>query len=412
MKRLGALAAAAALLGTLGSPFGGSRQTATAAVTGVEQGVWWRQQPDLVDIPAPNTVPPGDLWVQSDLTGPSSISALRFTLGPNDAAPIITLGIDRLTGAPETGVFKLNNPVLACPATSPWTKTDSALPGKWSARPTWDCTKGTIPGVPKGTTHLEFDFTTISAPGQTVDVVLVPGKIGNPVAIGGITGLVPVPVPLPVDLVPTITDAANQVQAAVPGLPGAPEVPDLLGTQVWPIFDLVMAPPTAAAINVVFQEPFDPNAGTEGEEFVDDGGSGDGGSFAGVDDFGGFDGSSGFGSGLTGSGGTGTGTDDGGRAGTGTGVGARPGVAAGAQQVVAVVPLSAGAKTLAGIVFAVLALLGVIVMRDQSVGSTAGGRGAVSLYDMPDSGAGSGEVGMTGRRFGAAAREGKPPPLR
>jgi hypothetical protein len=168
----GALALAAAAAGA------GPARAAGGLVT----GVWWRAQSDGGTLPAPPTVSSHQLWVSSDPSGASAVSALHLDLSPDEAASGLTLRVVNLTTAPATPVAPVQAPVLACPTTSKWKPVDASTPGAWSAQPKYDCSKGQVQGAYSGDLKsMVFDLTPLAVSGTALDVALVPGLAPSPV---------------------------------------------------------------------------------------------------------------------------------------------------------------------------------------------------------------------------------------
>ncbi|MCU1460660.1 MAG: hypothetical protein JWO37_735 [Acidimicrobiales bacterium] len=151
------------------------------AVDGVQHGYWWSAQPGT--LPAPATVPKDGLWVSSSATGTQAISAVRFSLGPGESAPILTLGINSRTPV-ATGA------VIACPTASAWAPGDAQ---SFAAKPAADCSTGSVGGVVSDDgTKMAFDLSLLPV-ATTYSVVLSPTATSLPVAVPK----PPVPVPGP-----------------------------------------------------------------------------------------------------------------------------------------------------------------------------------------------------------------------
>ena len=212
---------------------------AAHAVDNLESGVWWRNETGAAALPAPSQVPAGGLWVSSDPSGPSAISAVRFSLSDTEAYPTLTLRVANLTAAPATPATSGSLPVLACEVVSPWTA-PATSPGVWSARPTYDCTKGSVPGqLSPDHSTLAFDLTNLPA-AQRYDLALVPGQDNT------IPGALP---PAPVATPPP------------PQLPGPlPTVPDPNQAASSPSFDVTFQPLKLSDISAV------PAASSQGPE--------------------------------------------------------------------------------------------------------------------------------------------------
>lgn len=224
------------------------------AVDRIEVGSWWRAQPDGGGVPAPPQVPEGGLWVSSDPSGPSAVSALRFRLGSTQSLPLLTLKVDN-------SVNPLDAPVWACAATSDW---QPATAGEWSAKPSWDCSVAAIEGTPSlDGSQVLFDLSDLGRhTGDTVSAVFLVREVANPLASTGLptpgtvspavdvtfeaptetafsvhtetppatsddsasaAGTAPSPAPVPVDSVPaTNPEAAAPLVANEPVAPSAP----------------------------------------------------------------------------------------------------------------------------------------------------------------------------------------------
>jgi hypothetical protein len=204
-----------------------------SAVSGLESGWWWRLQDGTGTVPAPPTVDPGSMWLAADPTGPLAMAAIRFTMAENEAAPIITLDVDRTTNPTAVSL-------LACLATEQW---EVATAGAWSARPKYDCSAGSVAGAfSLDDTKVQFDLGTIATT-RTIDVVLLTGTAPPLAAVPA----PPVPLPVP-----------------APTLPPPPAVVDVTVRQ-----------PTLQSIDIVEVQPF-PDAGGASDfvpapvEFVDE----------------------------------------------------------------------------------------------------------------------------------------------
>jgi len=212
---------------------------ARAAVSTVETGVWWRNQVEGASLPAPPSVPAGGLWVSSNTTGATAVSAIRFQLPVTDADPTLKLKVAMVTNAADsplgTHVY-----VLACVANSDW-KPTSGPPGAWSARPEADCSKGQIGGeYTAGGSTMTFDLSRMVQPGEQANVVLLPGSTTNPVAVP--PPPVPVPVPVTVPATPPVT---------TPELPAPlPTPPDPTASTIPLTFDITFQPVTPAGFTV------------------------------------------------------------------------------------------------------------------------------------------------------------------
>lgn len=152
------------------------------AAGGFVTGVWWRAQSDGGTLPAPPTVSSHQLWVSSDPSGASAVSALHLDLASGERASGLTLHVAMLTTAPATPVGPLEAPLLACPTTSAWKPVDAATPGAWTAQPHYDCSKGQVQGAYSGDLKsVDFDLTPLAVSGVALDVALIPGLAPSPV---------------------------------------------------------------------------------------------------------------------------------------------------------------------------------------------------------------------------------------
>lgn len=193
---------------------------ARAAVDRVVTGVWWRAQSDGGTLSAPPQVSAKQLWVSSDPSGPSAISAIHVDIGATDVASSLTLHVASLTAPPATPAAPMETPVLVCSTTGAWTAVDAATPGAWNARPKYDCAKGQVQGsLSADLKTFVFDLASIAVPGVAVDLAIVPGQTTSPVP--------PPPVPVP---------------APPPGTPASGNAS--------PTFDVTFAPPTPADVGV------------------------------------------------------------------------------------------------------------------------------------------------------------------
>jgi hypothetical protein len=174
LRRLGALAVCTAGLWLWTTP-------AAEAVDKLETGVWWRDQTGAATLPAPPQLPPGGLWVSNDPTGPSAISAVRITLPDSEGFLTLSLHVAQLAAQPATPAMPATVAIRACVVTGSWSTPVSA-PGEWSARPSYDCAKGSALGQlspDQGT--VVFDVSALS-PGRSYSLALVPGTPVAPVA--------------------------------------------------------------------------------------------------------------------------------------------------------------------------------------------------------------------------------------
>lgn len=195
--------------------------SAAHAVDKLDTGVWWRDQTGAAALPSPPQVPAGGLWVSSDPTGPSAISAIRFTIADSEGFPKLSLRVAKLTAQPGTPVTSDAVPIRACVVTHDWT-TPATFPGTWSSRPSYDCTKGSSPGqLSPDLSAVVFDLTVLPA-AHSYDLVIVPGP-----AIG-VVALPPLAVPAPI-----------------------PPVPDPIGAASSPTFDVTFEPVKPSDLSVL-----------------------------------------------------------------------------------------------------------------------------------------------------------------
>jgi hypothetical protein len=199
------------------------------AVNNLETGVWWRNQTGRASLPAPPQVPAGGLWVSSDPTGPSAISAVRFTLAGTEGFPVLTLRVGRLTAQPGTPVTSGAVPIFACVLTGTWAKPPT-FPGAWSARPSYDCAKGSVAGqMSPDLGAVVFNLTDLPA-AHSYDLALVPGPPSRGIPLPQAPPL-PVPVPVPLPVPSTIPDPTGSISS--------------------PTFDITFEPVTLSDLSVL-----------------------------------------------------------------------------------------------------------------------------------------------------------------
>ncbi len=163
------------------------------AATLAQAGWWWRAQggtglapgaaPPLPGspvpppaLPSPPTVPEGGLMVAGTPEGATAIAALRFELTADETMPVLTLQIERESGAPAAVL-------AACLTGSAWQPTAA---GNWADKPFAACAEGSVNGVLSDDgTAFTFALGPLLSNGL-VDVVLVPGTI--PEAPAGANG--------------------------------------------------------------------------------------------------------------------------------------------------------------------------------------------------------------------------------
>lgn len=173
-------------------------------------GWWWKGQPDAlpVKVPAP-LVPVGGLLVASDVTGPSAVGALRFTIPSGGEADKIVLSIANIQG---TAAIRL------CPAVPGWKAADG---GPFGAAPGYDCAKSTIGTLSASNDAFSF-FADDAEAGGVIDVVLVAVPDGalyptftvsffppdaNTLTLAGSGQVPPPPPPNPAPFIPPPTTA-------------------------------------------------------------------------------------------------------------------------------------------------------------------------------------------------------------
>jgi hypothetical protein len=164
-----------------------SSRVPAQAVQGLQSGYWWQGQPAGAPLPPPPNVPANGLWVSGGPDNVVAISAIRFQLRADEAAPVLTVKVNsqfppkQLSDPTNVG----QDVVLACPATGAW---KAAAAGAWNAKPQYNCT-GAVHGTPSADgTVISFDLGAVAADSK-VDVVLVPGT--------GAAAIPAVPVPVP-----------------------------------------------------------------------------------------------------------------------------------------------------------------------------------------------------------------------
>lgn len=129
-------------------------------------GWWWAGNISGLPVqPPPPEVPEGGLYVAGGPNGASGVSALRFQLSEDAAAPVLTLRVADSSGEVVIG---------ACRAASPWTPTDG---GPFEERPEAACEDGAVAGeLVEGAAGPEVRLALQSLMVDGVlDVVLVPG---------------------------------------------------------------------------------------------------------------------------------------------------------------------------------------------------------------------------------------------
>lgn len=125
-------------------------------------GWWWKAQPEIpAQVPPPPTVPDSGMYVSGDVSGPSAISAMRFTIGTDVAQAVVTLTIASTQGAPL---------LQLCPSTPAWS---AELGGPYEHAPSYDCRTGSALGAVSAD-GTRVSFTLKAPPGPVLSVVVVP----------------------------------------------------------------------------------------------------------------------------------------------------------------------------------------------------------------------------------------------
>jgi hypothetical protein len=226
------------------------------AVDKVATGVWWRDETGATTVPPPPQVPAGGLWVSSDPSGPSAISALHFTLADSEGFPALTLRVANLTAPPPSPAAPDSvPPIQLCASTHAWTPPASS-PGSWADRPTYDCALGSVSGqfAPDNST-VRFDLTVLPT-AQSYDLVLVPGT-PSPGAVAPPPAPAPAPLPVPAPAPagsPTFDLSFQPVKAAdlstLPTASGSTPQPDVISSPELGVGPAALAwldPPVAPA---------------------------------------------------------------------------------------------------------------------------------------------------------------------
>jgi hypothetical protein len=127
-----------------------------------ETGWWSRLNPGLPIGPPVPTVPEGGLFVANDPTGPSAVSALRFSAADGTPGTLRLRFASTPVGTPK---------IVACRVTGAW---QPAVNGPMSQAPSYDCADAVAGSVGADgvtvTWELPGSFATLGA----VDVALVP----------------------------------------------------------------------------------------------------------------------------------------------------------------------------------------------------------------------------------------------
>jgi len=173
---------------------GGGVARRAVAVDAIQAGSWWRAQPSSGGAPAPPQVQQGGLWVAIDPSGPSAVSALRFTLAEGESAPLVTLRVNQAT-------MPAGASITACATTADW---KPATAGPWDAQPKPDCSSGVVAGTfSTDGTMVGFDLSPLVT-GSEVNAVFTPNPPPSPA--GTVSPPVPIPGAPPVNSTPTAFD--------------------------------------------------------------------------------------------------------------------------------------------------------------------------------------------------------------
>jgi hypothetical protein len=218
-------------------------------------GWWWKGQVSG-SLPAavPNPlVPSAGLFVSGDPSGPSGLSALRFTIFNGLAPGTLTLHVNQSQGTP---VLRL------CPITGDW---DRANGGDYNSAPTYNCNQNATGAISTDGTIVTFQPAALQA-GDLLDVAVVPAPAAdgtNPSfaisfdAPGGDTlTLTTEPAPVETRAAPlpsTFTPIAPAVPLPQPTAFAAPFTPAPAGpvVQATPQLNPVVAAPAAVAASPV-----------------------------------------------------------------------------------------------------------------------------------------------------------------
>lgn len=156
----------------------------SGSVQSIATGSWWQGQQAGGVVPAPPNVPPKGLWVESQASGATAVSALRFTL-VGATAPMLHLVVKSAQPAPQVSI-------LACPTKGDW---KPATAGPWSAKPSADCSQVHAAGqLSADGTTMTFDLASfpIDQAGN-IDVLFQPGDVNVPAAAPPIGAPAPAP---------------------------------------------------------------------------------------------------------------------------------------------------------------------------------------------------------------------------
>ena len=193
-----------------------SSRVPAQAVPGIQSGYWWQGQPDGAPLPPPPNVPANGLWISGSEASPVAIAAVRFQLGSDEAAPVLTAKVNsefppaQLSAAANAGQIV----VMACPITGGWNPVQA---GAWSSKPQYNCA-GAVNGTASadGTT-VSFDLGGVVVDGN-VDVALVPGTGAAVLPPSPVPGAPAPPQPSGFDLTlqPVTADEVHTTAGATP----------------------------------------------------------------------------------------------------------------------------------------------------------------------------------------------------
>ena len=209
---------------------------AGSAASGLETAWWWSAESSNGAVPAPPTVPDGGLWVSSNASGPQSVSAVRVTLSPGEAAPTLVLDVHQ--SLPPT-VAEL----AAFPTTAAWPPGPAQA---WSSKPAYDANgvhaTGTMSGDGK---HVTFDLSGLVT-GDALSVVIAPAA-----AAAAPPQPVPSPPPAPPTFDVTFEKPAPDALRVAPAPPALPE-------EIAPAPASLSAPAAAEDVTAAPTESFTP----------------------------------------------------------------------------------------------------------------------------------------------------------
>ncbi|MGH2692565.1 MAG: hypothetical protein ACRDHM_08700, partial [Actinomycetota bacterium] len=219
--------------------------------SGMEPSVygWWSQTSvGVVGSPEPD-VPEGGMLVQNLFTGPTAISALRFSLPDDATANQLSLAV--------SGTPVISQPPFACPATTGFASSDG---GAWADRPEYDCEQS-VPGVISADgTHIEFAIGRLAEKRSLSVVILATGPTDHIVfakpstdtlTVSGKDGSKSPPSPDPTESEPasqsgSSTTTGAPAPAAPPAPPAAPVPPQSAGAVPEPTGAVPIAGPSTS----------------------------------------------------------------------------------------------------------------------------------------------------------------------